>query len=128
MWRRLASTAFVASSLTIFAGRQSRTDDLGSKLYVVRDDKVDAMTYNGFRRYHAGCNHCHGPDGIGSTFAPSLVARGTSAMPGYADDPNFALHIDDKPAPTARSGGGGRNGSVSRSRFRTGPSRRSASD
>ena len=112
MWRRLALTAFVASTLTIVAGRESLPDDVGSKLYVVRDDKVDARTYNGFRRYHAGCNHCHGPDGIGSTFAPSLVApladaeafrrivlqgsvKGTSAMPGYADDPNFAPHIDD---------------------------------
>jgi mono/diheme cytochrome c family protein len=25
------------------------------------------------RRYHARCNHCHGPDGVGSTFGPSLV-------------------------------------------------------
>lgn len=28
---------------------------------------------NGYRRYHAGCNHCHGPDGLGSSFGPSLV-------------------------------------------------------
>jgi mono/diheme cytochrome c family protein len=105
-------TAFVASSLTIVAGREPRTEDVGSKLYVVRDGKVDARTYNGFRRYHAGCNHCHGPDGTGSTFAPSPVApladaeafrrivlegsiKGTSAMPGYAGDPNFAPHVDD---------------------------------
>jgi putative tryptophan/tyrosine transport system substrate-binding protein len=25
------------------------------------------------RRYHSSCNHCHGPDGIGSTFGPALI-------------------------------------------------------
>jgi hypothetical protein len=32
----------------------------GGKLYRVVDGKVDERTYNGFPRYHAGCNHCHG--------------------------------------------------------------------
>ena len=82
------------------------------KFYRVVDGKVDAQTYNGFRRYHAGCSHCHGPDGIGSTFAPSLVdtlpnvdtfrhstlygiVKGTSVMKGFAGDPNFEPYIDD---------------------------------
>ncbi len=84
----------------------------GGKFYQVVDGKVDARTYNGFRRYHAGCNHCHGPDGTGSTFGPSLVDKpidvdafrrvvregrtnGTSIMKGFADDPNVAPYIDD---------------------------------
>jgi mono/diheme cytochrome c family protein len=108
----LALSALVANCLTVGAGGQSPPEDGGRKLYVVRDGKVDATTYNGFRRYHAGCNHCHGPDGIGSTFAPSLVdpladaeafrrivlegsVTGTSVMPGYSGDRNFAPHVDD---------------------------------
>jgi mono/diheme cytochrome c family protein len=84
----------------------------GGKFYQIVDGKVDARTYNGFRRYHAGCNHCHGPDGTGSTFGPSLVDKlidvdafrrvvregrtnGTSIMKGFADDPNVAPYIDD---------------------------------
>ena len=84
----------------------------GGKFYQIVDGKVDAHTYNGFRRYHAGCNHCHGPDGTGSTFGPSLVdtlidvdvfrqvvregrTNGTSIMKGFADDPNVAPYIDD---------------------------------
>jgi hypothetical protein len=76
------------------------------------DGKVDGRTFDGFRRYNAGCNHRHAPDGIGSTFAPSLVDRlvnegafrrivfegrtsGTWVMPGYASDPNFAPYVDD---------------------------------
>ena len=39
------------------------------------DGAVDAKTYNGFRRYHSSCNHCHGSDGLGSTFGPPLVDR-----------------------------------------------------
>jgi mono/diheme cytochrome c family protein len=86
--------------------------DSDAKLYQVVDGKVDARTYNGFRRYHAGCNHCHGPDGSGSTVGPALVDRladietfrrivregtrkGAAVMKGFADDPNVAPYIDD---------------------------------
>jgi mono/diheme cytochrome c family protein len=84
----------------------------GAKLYRIVDGKVDAKTYNGYRRFHAGCNHCHGQDGLGSTFGPALVDRlpdleafrrivrdgtggGTAVMKGFADDPNVAPYIDD---------------------------------
>ena len=84
----------------------------GDKLYRIVDGKVDAGTYNGYRRFHAGCNHCHGQDGLGSTFGPSLVDRlpdreafrrivrdgtggGASVMKGFADDPNVVPYIDD---------------------------------
>ena len=35
--------------------------------------KVDFYSYTGFVRYSANCLQCHGPDGLGSTYAPSLV-------------------------------------------------------
>jgi mono/diheme cytochrome c family protein len=82
------------------------------KFYRIVDGKVDERTYNGFRRYNAGCNHCHGQDGAGSTFAPSLAERlpaidafrrivkegratGTSVMKAFGDDPNVTPYIDD---------------------------------
>lgn len=37
------------------------------------DGKVDWFTYSGFLRYHSECHVCHGPDGMGSTYAPALV-------------------------------------------------------
>lgn len=43
------------------------------KPYTVEDGKVDQGTYNGYRRYHASCHTCHGPDGLGSSYAPSMV-------------------------------------------------------
>ena len=80
--------------------------------YRIVGGKVDARTYNGFRRYHAGCNHCHGQDGMGSSFGPSLVdglpeiqafrnfvlygaSNGTSVMKGFAGDPNVVPYVDD---------------------------------
>lgn len=68
--------------------------------------------WNGYRRYNATCNHCHGPDGVGSSFGPSLIesplppatfqsivsngsATGMSVMKGFGSDPNVVEHIDD---------------------------------
>lgn len=73
--------------------------------------RVDAAFLEGYRRYQGVCSHCHGPDGVGSTFAPSLIDHlvdydafrevvlsgrvvGASAIRGFADDPNVAPYID----------------------------------
>ena len=111
-WQQLFLSSAVVCSLAANVGAASPDDALAGKFYRIVDGKVDARTYNGFRRYHAGCNHCHGPDGLGSTIASSLVDRlpdvqefrrivrdgqadGTSVMQGFADDPNVAPYIDD---------------------------------
>jgi mono/diheme cytochrome c family protein len=98
-----------AGSLAV-SGSAAAQDAPGGKLYRIVDGKVDAKTYNGYRRFHAGCNHCHGQDGLGSTFGPSLVERlpdldafrrivrdgtGGGKMKGFADDPNVAPYIED---------------------------------
>ncbi len=73
---------------------------------------VDKDTYVGWRTYNSACSHCHGQDGLGGSFAPSLVAGNaavqnysafirvtnegiegtTSVMPPFKDNPN----INDK--------------------------------
>lgn len=75
---------------------------------------VSKSTYVGWRMYHASCNHCHGQDGLGGSFAPSLVdsSAGTrdynrfkditqngysgqvGVMPAYKDNPNINDKID----------------------------------
>ena len=109
---QLILTSIVTSSLALSVGAASQDHAPAAKFYRVVDGKVDAQTYNGYRRYHAGCNHCHGQDGVGSSFAPSLVdalpdvetfrrivrdgqRKGVSVMKGFADDPNFAPYVDD---------------------------------
>ena len=37
------------------------------------DGTVDWYVFSGYRRYHADCHVCHGPDGMGSSYAPALV-------------------------------------------------------
>ncbi len=79
---------------------------------------VDWYTYSGYRRYHAECHVCHGPDGEGSSYAPALVesvARVTypeflevvtngrtnvtqskqSVMPAFGTNPNVMCYVDD---------------------------------
>jgi methanol metabolism-related c-type cytochrome len=49
-------------------------DKEGNPTYKVdKDGKVDFYSYIGYVRYAANCLQCHGPDGLGSTYAPSLV-------------------------------------------------------
>ncbi len=40
---------------------------------IAADGTVDWLTYSGFRRYHSECHVCHGPDGMGSSYAPALI-------------------------------------------------------
>jgi mono/diheme cytochrome c family protein len=111
-WKPLALSSTVVCSLAVTVAAASQDEALAGKFYRVVDGKVDARTYNGFRCYHAGCNHCHGPDGMGSSFGPSLVeglpdieafrrivldgrSNGTSVMRGFAGDPNTAPYVDD---------------------------------
>ena len=48
-------------------------DREGNPTYKVQaDGTVDWVTYSGYRRYHADCHVCHGPDGEGSSYGPAL--------------------------------------------------------
>ena len=81
---------------------------------VASDGTVDWYTYSGYRRYHSECHVCHGPDGMGSTYAPALTdslktmsygdfmsvvasgrQNGNSVMPALGDNPNVACYMDD---------------------------------
>lgn len=56
---------------TVQDGKYANSD--GEPAYhVAADGKVDWYTYSGFQRYSAECMRCHGPDGMGSTYAPAL--------------------------------------------------------
>ncbi len=88
------------------------------KPYVIKDGVVDWYTFSGFRRYHAECHVCHGPDGLGGSFAPALVeslktlsyddfmevvvngrerigSSEQSKMPAFAENLNVMCFIDD---------------------------------
>ncbi|CAM3167714.1 c-type cytochrome, methanol metabolism-related [Paracoccus nototheniae] len=93
-------------------GRWRNDEDIPT--FKVEDGVVDFATFNGFRRYHAECHVCHGPDGEGSTYAPALknsvlrmdyydfmevVASGkqgsNSVMPAFGTNKNVWCYIDD---------------------------------
>ncbi|MEX2631131.1 MAG: c-type cytochrome, methanol metabolism-related [Tistlia sp.] len=68
----LLSAAVALSVLCLGAG-QPRAQDEDKPYEVQEDGTVDWYTFSGFRRYHAECHVCHGPDGLGSSFAPALT-------------------------------------------------------
>lgn len=108
-WRSLA--VCVATTVAALpAGAPVRAEQPGAQ---TRGEAAAGQAIlNGYRRYNSACNHCHGPDGVGSTFAPSLIvqplpyprfrevveqgsASGASVMRGFADDPNVAPYVRD---------------------------------
>lgn len=94
------------------------SDKQGNPTYKIdKDGTVDWYTSVGYIRYTANCMQCHGPDGLGSSFAPSLVdalqtlsysqfldtvtngKKNVSAsqdlvMPAFGVNPNIMCYID----------------------------------
>ncbi|QDL93910.1 c-type cytochrome, methanol metabolism-related (plasmid) [Paroceanicella profunda] len=98
-------------------GKWFTADDIPT-FKVSEDGTVDWYTFSGFRRYHAECHVCHGPDGEGSTYAPALkksalnldyydfidvVTNGkkevnssqNQVMPSFGTNKNVMCYIDD---------------------------------
>ena len=114
---RAASIAVMTSVIALFGLPGAYADE---KTPYTIDEKghVDKGTYNGYRRYASTCHVCHGPDGLGSTFAPALaeslktmsyddfvntVSSGRQSniggvlrvMPSWAANPDVMNYIDD---------------------------------
>lgn len=70
LWPGVVAVGWTVGALTLSMPAAAQDEE---KPYSVVDGKVDQGTYNGWRRYHASCHTCHGPDGLGSSYAPSLV-------------------------------------------------------
>ncbi|MEM7711579.1 MAG: c-type cytochrome, methanol metabolism-related [Pseudomonadota bacterium] len=98
-------------------GRYFTEEDIPT-FFVAEDGTVDWPSFSGFRRYHAECHVCHGPDGEGSTYAPALKvsavdmdyydfvdvvvngrarvgAADNSVMPAFGANANVMCYLDD---------------------------------
>jgi methanol metabolism-related c-type cytochrome len=118
VWKRwmMAFGALAMVSLAVH-GPALAQDNWEEEPYIIEDGAVDYGTYNGFRRYHNTCHVCHGPDGLGSSFAPNLVeslkdmsyeefasvvaggrqsagASGNSVMPSFGENIDVMMYID----------------------------------
>ena len=56
-------SALLISNAATICRASAEENSADGKFYRVVDGKVDARTFNGFRRYHGSCDHCHGPEG-----------------------------------------------------------------
>ncbi len=94
------------------------SDRAGNPTFSIKPDgTVDWYTGVGYTQYTANCMQCHGPDGLGSTFAPALVTalqtldhdafvdtvtngkQNVSAsqelvMPAFGRNPNVMCYLD----------------------------------
>jgi methanol metabolism-related c-type cytochrome len=94
-------------------------DANGDPTYNIEPDgTADWYTFSGYRRYHSDCHVCHGPDGMGSSYAPAtadslktigyadfveVVVNGrqkvnaaqTSVMPAFGLNKNVMCYLDD---------------------------------
>ena len=114
LWMGALAVGCAIGALAIVGAGAAQQDE--EKFYSVVDGKVDQGTYNGWRRYHASCHTCHGPDGLGSSYAPSLVdapmsyedftevvingrenvaSSQQSVMPAFGNVMDVATYIDD---------------------------------
>lgn len=91
MRRFICAAAGVAAALAVSMGAHAITDGSGDSKAVKSDDgkwtdkdgnptfkiekdgTVDWYTSIGFNRYSSECLRCHGPDGMGSSYAPALM-------------------------------------------------------
>ncbi|MEC5291905.1 c-type cytochrome, methanol metabolism-related [Aurantimonas sp. C2-6-R+9] len=94
-------------------------DPAGNPTYSMTEDgTADWYTWRGYKKYGANCLQCHGPDGLGSSFAPNLTeslqtlsyfdfvgvvvsgqqnqwnSSGNSIMPAWGEDPNVMCSLD----------------------------------
>jgi mono/diheme cytochrome c family protein len=118
VWRGGAFTAAVCAVAALLALAPLASGDeaeIEEPIYTVVDGKVDAATMTGYTVYGGACMACHGPDAVGSTFAPSLVQAagrrtfeqfetvlrdGRSIQPGqvmppFADNQRVMDHAED---------------------------------
>lgn len=109
------SAGFLAGSAQ---AQETAATDEQKPYQVAEDGTVSWQVFSGFRRYNSVCHTCHGPDGVGSTFAPALVdsmkrlsyeqyldvvvngRKNVSTavqrtMPSFGLDPNVMCYIDD---------------------------------
>lgn len=126
----IATALLVSSSIAFAADDKQKAaavsdedgkyfDADGTPTYKLEPDgTVDWYTFSGYRRYHSDCHVCHGPDGVGSTYAPalsdslktmdygtfiSIVAEGRknvgggkeNVMPAFGENKNVYCYMDD---------------------------------
>ena len=113
-------TALIMMPMIVQANaEQSAEQAMEEKPYNIDSEgRVDWYTFSGFRRYHAECHVCHGPAGLGSSFAPNLLdslkvlgyekflevvvngrvnisTESQNVMPGFGTNLNVMCFLDD---------------------------------
>lgn len=70
------TSAAASGGTTVAAGGESATDwkAYEQSVKAAPRDTITATAYQGWKQYELNCSRCHGEFGVGSSFAPALVA------------------------------------------------------
>lgn len=109
---------FILVPITVNADSEAAATEEAKPYSIDSEGRVDWYTFSGYRRYHAECHVCHGPAGLGSSFAPNLLesvkntgyenflevvvngrvnvsAEAQNVMPAFATNLNVMCFLDD---------------------------------
>jgi methanol metabolism-related c-type cytochrome len=106
--------AAIAAGVLVFASATAGAQTPPAAAPTVDEAHQAWSVFSGWKRYHGNCAACHGPDGLGGTFAPSLVdslktldhdqflttvVNGKKdknlTMPAFGVNPNVMCYIED---------------------------------
>lgn len=109
-----AATALLPATSGATAQQGGQTAPIAAASAAPVVDNTGWTAFSGWKRYHGNCATCHGPDGLGGTFAPSLVEslktldhdqflntvvngkKGNNlTMPAFGVDPNVMCYVED---------------------------------
>ncbi len=68
-----AAALLGATSLQIAHTARAADSPDSERPYTIENGHIDRATFRGYLYYGDACLRCHGPDGSGSSYAPSLV-------------------------------------------------------
>ena len=111
----LAALAMITGKTALSQDEPGESEQHEPGTFTVDGDNVDEATFRGYEAYGRACAACHGPDGVGSSFAPSLVQAAERrtfeefqrtvvegqelqpgmVMPSFADDQYVMEHVGE---------------------------------
>ncbi len=68
-----AAAGLIASAAALATGAARAAGADEKPPYTIENGHIDRATFRGYLYYGDACLRCHGPDGAGSSYAPSLV-------------------------------------------------------
>ena len=68
------SRSLLVLALSLLLAPSAYAQELHDEYHPAPHDTLTADVYNGWKQFELNCSRCHGEYGVGTTFAPALIA------------------------------------------------------